>query len=136
MIRSVAEQPPATARIFMGLGAALAGLGVAAGAFGAHGLEGLVTPERVDVFNTGVQYHLYHALALLFVGWAMQRWPERRLLRAVGACFVAGIAIFSGSLYVLVLADLAPMGMVTPLGGVAFIAGWGLLAVALWRGDT
>jgi len=123
------------ARLFMAVGAILAGLGVAAGAFGAHGLEGMVTPERVDVFNTGVQYHLYHALALVVVGGALLRWPHRRLLRITGYCFIAGIFIFSGSLYVLVLADLAPLGMVTPLGGVAFIAGWGLFALALLRDD-
>ncbi|MEO1075315.1 MAG: DUF423 domain-containing protein [Bacteroidota bacterium] len=122
-----------SARTLLTLGAVLGGLGVALGAFGAHGLENLsyVTPDRIATFRTGVLYHLVHALALLVVGLLLLQGIE---VRAAGWLFVAGIAVFSGSLYVLVLADLPIMGAVTPIGGVAFIAGWGLLAWRVWQG--
>lgn len=114
-------------RFFVGLGALLAGIAVMLGAFGAHGLEGRVSPDRVETFRTGVEYQMYHALALLFVGWAAaQGWGP--LLHWAGYCFLAGILIFSGSLYLLVLTDTGWLGAVTPLGGVAFIVGWALLA--------
>lgn len=113
-------------RFFLVAGAILAGLAVAAGAFGAHGLEGRVSPDRIETFRTGVTYHMYHALALLFVGWWATQDPGV-LTAWAGGCFLAGIALFSGSLYVLVLTDTPWLGAVTPLGGVAFIAGWGLL---------
>jgi len=113
-------------RLFIILGALAAGIGVVAGAFGAHGLEGRVTPERLDTFKTGVAYQMYHALALLFVGWAAaQGWGSA--VSWAGYCFTAGILIFSGSLYVLVLTDTAWLGAITPIGGVSFIAGWLLL---------
>ncbi|MEF8816735.1 MAG: DUF423 domain-containing protein [Salinibacter sp.] len=116
-------------RLFVGLGALTALIAVALGAFGAHGLEGRVSPDRVDTFRTGVQYQMYHALALLFVGWAAaQGWGP--LLHWAGSCFVAGIVVFSGSLYVLVLTDTGWLGAITPLGGVAFIVGWALLGWA------
>lgn len=118
------------ARFFLIIGAIAAGVGVAAGAFGAHGLEARVTPERLETFRTGVTYQMYHALALLFVGWlALQQggWP----IHGAGYCFIAGILIFSGSLYLLVLTDTPWLGAITPLGGVAFIAGWALLAWGL-----
>lgn len=116
-------------RFFVGVGALAAGLAVAAGAFGAHGLEGRVSPERLATFETGVQYHLVHALALLFVGWAATQWPGWQV-QGAGYLFIAGILIFSGSLYVLVLTDTLWLGAITPLGGIAFIVGWGLLAWA------
>ena len=116
-------------RLFFGIGALAAGLAVALGAFGAHGLEGRVTPERLQTFETGVRYHMYHALALLFVGWAATQWAGWQVT-AAGYLFVVGIVIFSGSLYVLVLTDTPWLGAVTPLGGLAFLAGWALLA---WR---
>lgn len=115
------------ARLFLIVGAIAAGIGVAAGAFGAHGLETRVTPARLETFQTGVTYQMYHALALLFVGWAVLQgggWP----IHAAGYCFIAGILIFSGSLYLLVLTDTPWLGAITPFGGVAFIAGWALLA--------
>ena len=115
------------AQLFTGLGALAAGLAVALGAFGAHGLEGQVPPDRLETFRTGVEYQMYHALALLFVGWATaQGWGA--LLHWAGYCFLAGIVIFSGTLYLLVLTDTGWLGAITPLGGVAFIAGWALLA--------
>ena len=116
-------------RLFVGLGALAAALGVALGAFGAHGLEGRVSPDRLETFRTGVEYQMYHALALLVVGCAVaQGWGP--ILHWAGYCFVAGIVIFSGTLYLLVLTDTGWLGAITPLGGVAFIVGWALLAWA------
>ena len=121
-------------RFFLVAGAVLAGLAVAAGAFGAHGLEGRVPPERLAAFETGARYGMVHALALLLVGLLSDRWPGGvRWLRWAGGLFLAGIVVFSGSLYLLVLTDTPWLGAVTPLGGVAFLAGWGVLAGAAWR---
>lgn len=119
-------------RLFFGIGALAAGLAVVLGAFGAHALEGRVTPERLQTFEIGVRYQMYHALALLFVGWAAGQWPVGAV-HGAGYLFIAGIVIFSGSLYLLVLTDTPWLGAVTPLGGLAFIIGWGLLAWALLR---
>lgn len=113
-------------KFFLALGAFLAGLAVVLGAFGAHTLETRVTPERLDVFETGVRYHMYHALALLFVSWAAHQWPSWQITGA-GYLFLAGILIFSGSLYLLVLTDTPWLGAITPIGGLAFISGWALL---------
>jgi uncharacterized membrane protein YgdD (TMEM256/DUF423 family) len=107
---------------------------VAAGAFGAHGLENRVSPDRLDTFQTGVTYHMYHALALLVVSWAVTQWNAPSLLASAGYCFLAGIVIFSGSLYLLVLTDTGWLGAITPIGGVAFLAGWGLLVWGVWTG--
>lgn len=116
-------------RLFLGIGAVLAGVAVVLGAFAAHTLEGRVAPERLSVFETGVRYQMYHALALLLLSWAVRHWPVWQTTWA-GYLFVAGIAVFSGSLYLLVLTDTAWLGAVTPVGGLAFIAGWVLLAWA------
>ncbi|HEX8384625.1 MAG TPA: DUF423 domain-containing protein, partial [Rubricoccaceae bacterium] len=115
-----------TSRRLLAAAAVSGALAVATGAFGAHGLRDLVAPERLDVWQTGAAYHLAHALAGLFAALAGQasRWGCR-----AGALFLAGTALFSGSLYALVLLDAAWLGAVTPLGGVALIAGW--LALAL-----
>ena len=113
-------------------GAALACLAVALGAFGAHGLKTRVTPELLAVFETGVRYHMYHALALLAVGWQVER-SGSPLAAAAGWLFVAGIAIFSGSPYAMTLTGARWLGADTPIGGVCFIAGWALLAVAAAR---
>ena len=118
---------------FFVLGSALGGLGVAAGAFGAHGLKARVSPEMLAVFETGVRYHLIHALALLAVAWASTRWVSAAI-RAAGWLFVAGILLFSASLYALALTGARALGAVTPFGGVAFIVGWLLLAWGAWRG--
>lgn len=112
-------------------GAVAAALAVMAGAFGAHALAGRLTPARLQTFETAVRYQMYHALALLVVGLVAARleaWP----LTAAGWAFLAGILLFSGSLYVLVLTDTPWLGAITPLGGVAFIAGWLLTAWGLW----
>lgn len=120
-------------RFFVVAGAVLAGLGVAAGAFGAHGLEGRVTPERMETFHTAVTYQMYHALALLVIGGLIAQ-GSGTLLYAAGYCFVGGILVFSGSLYVLVLTDTPWLGAVTPFGGGALLVGWGLFAWAIGTG--
>jgi len=118
-------------RLFLLIGSVAAAVAVAAGAFGAHGLEGRVPPYRIDTFETGVTYHMYHALAILVVAWASSQFAAPAVSYA-GYCFVAGILIFSGSLYLLVLTDTSWLGAITPIGGVAFIAGWLLLAYGVW----
>lgn len=120
-------------RVFAVAGAVAALLGVALGAFGAHALEARLEARDLATFETGVRYQMYHALALLAVAWAVGRWPGGATSFA-GWAFVAGIVVFSGSLYLLVLTDTRWLGAVTPLGGVAFLAGWAALAWAVLRG--
>jgi uncharacterized membrane protein YgdD (TMEM256/DUF423 family) len=103
----------------------LAGLGVLAGAFGAHTLQDLVSADRLEVFETAVRYQMYHAIALFIAGFSATVRPR---FRWAAYLFLAGTLLFSGSLYVLVLTDTGWLGAVTPFGGVAFIAGWLLLA--------
>ena len=116
-------------RIFFAIGCVSAFLAVALGAFGAHGLKDRLAPEMLAVFETGVRYQIYHALALLAVAWACTRWPGA-VVNASGWLFVAGTVIFSGSLYVLALSGVRWLGAITPFGGVAFLAGWLCLAWA------
>jgi uncharacterized membrane protein YgdD (TMEM256/DUF423 family) len=119
-------------RTFFVFGAMLAGLGVAAGAFGAHGLRGRLTPEMLDVFETAARYQMYHALGLFAAAWAAARWPGTAVTVA-GWCFVAGSVVFCGSLYALSMSGVRWFGAVTPLGGLAFLAGWVALALAAAR---
>lgn len=122
-------------RLFFLIGSILAGLAVATGAFGAHGLQNLVTPERLETWEKAVRYQIYHALALLLLAWAITHWPDQlKLLSAGGWLFLAGVVLFSGSLYLLVLSEITVLGAITPLGGVAFVAGWLCLVIAVWRG--
>ena len=120
-------------RTFAAVGALSAGLAVAAGAFGAHALKGHLSAEDLAVFETGARYQMYHALALLAVAWAASRWPGPSVT-AAGWLFVAGTILFSGSLYALALSGVRWLGAITPLGGVAFLAGWACLALGAWRG--
>jgi uncharacterized membrane protein YgdD (TMEM256/DUF423 family) len=120
-------------RLFFLLGSASALLGVAAGAFGAHGLRSRLSPEMLDVWETAVRYQLVHALALLAVAWAVSRWPGTATT-AAGWLFVAGTLVFSGSLYGLSLSGIRWLGAITPLGGLAFLAGWACLIWAAYRG--
>jgi len=108
------------------LGAILGFLGVAAGAFGAHGLRGRVEPELLEVWKTGALYQLLHALALVAVTLGA---AKVRHLRLVQGAFVAGIALFSGSLYLLATTGVRGLGAVTPFGGAAFLVGWAALAL-------
>jgi uncharacterized membrane protein YgdD (TMEM256/DUF423 family) len=119
-------------RLFFAAGCIAAGLAVAFGAFGAHALKSRLAPEMLGVFDTGVRWHATHALALLAVAWAATRWPGAAV-HASGWLFIAGIVLFSGSLYTLALTGVRGLGAVTPLGGVAWIVGWGCLAWGVWR---
>ena len=110
-------------------GSILAGTAVAAGAFGAHALQGRVEPQMLDTFATGARIQMSHALALLAVAWGVARWPEARLELA-GWLLTAGTVVFSGSLYLMTLTGARWLGAVTPIGGVLLIAGWTVLA---WR---
>jgi uncharacterized membrane protein YgdD (TMEM256/DUF423 family) len=116
-------------RLFFSLGAASAFVAVAAGAFGAHALRARLSPELLAVFETGARYQMYHALGLMAVAWAVTRWPGA-LPQWAGWLFVGGTVLFSGSLYALALSGVRALGAVTPLGGVAFLAGWVCLAPA------
>jgi uncharacterized membrane protein YgdD (TMEM256/DUF423 family) len=118
-------------RTFFFLGAVSGFIAVAAGAFGAHSLRDRLTPEYVSVFETGVRYQMYHALALLAVAWVIERGGGTSAQWA-GWLFVIGTVLFSGSLYGLALTGIRWMGAITPLGGVAFLAGWVCLALS-WR---
>lgn len=120
-------------RLFFLLGALAAFVAVGLGAFGAHSLQGKLSPDLLGVFETGVRYQMYHALALLAVAWAVTRWPSSPAGLA-GWLFLAGIILFSGSLYLLALTGVRILGAITPLGGLAFLAGWALLAWSAWRG--
>jgi uncharacterized membrane protein YgdD (TMEM256/DUF423 family) len=125
-------------KLFLILGALLAGLSVALGAFGAHSLKKIADAETVGIYQTGVQYQMYHALALLAVGLLAER-AAGNLVNYSGFLFVGGIVLFSGSLYL--IASLRAMnkevpsavGIMTPVGGLLFILGWVLLLVALLR---
>jgi len=114
---------------FLLIGALAGFLGVAAGAFGAHGLRSRLSPEMLAVFETAVRYQMYHVLALLITSAAIGRIGDARLLLVAGWAFVTGIVIFSGSLYALALTGVSMLGAITPIGGVAFLVGWACLAV-------
>jgi uncharacterized membrane protein YgdD (TMEM256/DUF423 family) len=122
------------ASIWFTCGALAGAVGVALGAFGAHGLKSRVSADMLAVFETGVRYQMYHSLALLAVGWAASRWPGP-WSNASGWLFLAGILIFCGSLYVMTFTGARWLGAITPLGGVAFILGWTTLAIAAMRGS-
>ena len=119
-------------RTFFILGAVSAFVGVAAGAFGAHGLKSRLDAEMLNAFEVGARYQMYHAFALFVAAWAQGRWPGGATT-AAGWLFVAGTLLFSGSLYVLSLTGLRWLGAVTPLGGLAFLLGWLCLAAAAWK---
>lgn len=121
------------ARLWFVAGSLLGASGVALGAIAAHGLKGALSADSLAQFETGARYQLVHALALLGAGWASDRWPGP-LSQAAGWAFLAGIAIFSGSLYLLALSGLRWVGAITPAGGLALIAGWLLLAAAALLG--
>jgi uncharacterized membrane protein YgdD (TMEM256/DUF423 family) len=119
-------------RFFFVVGSVMAFFAVALGAFAAHGLKPRLSSEMLAVFEVGVRYHMYHALALLAVAWACARWPDSRA-HIAGWAFLFGIIIFSGSLYVLSTTGIRWIGAITPIGGVAFLIGWILLVWAVWR---
>ena len=116
-------------RWFFALGALLAGLGVAAGAFGAHALRDQLAPERLVQYELAVRYQLYHAFALIAAAWAVGRWPNSSA-QIAGWLFVAGVLIFCGTVYALAFGSPRWFGAITPIGGLSLIAGWLALAWA------
>jgi len=118
---------------FFILAAMLGALSVAFGAFAAHGLKPRLDAHMLANWETGVRYQFYHTLALFIAAWLTARLPECKGARVAGWLFVAGIALFSGSLYLMALTNMRWPGMITPFGGAAFIGGWILLAVAARR---
>ena len=120
-------------RMFFAIGSISAFLGVAAGAFGAHALKNRLTSEMLEIFEVGVRYQMYHAFGLLVTVWSIIQWPQGHGVTA-GWLFVVGTIIFSGSLYVLSISGIRSFGAVTPLGGLAFLAGWIYLVRTVWQG--
>ena len=120
-------------RTFALIGSLMALLAVVFGAFGAHALRARLSPGDLAIFETGVRYQMYHALALFAVAWTVLRWPSGATT-AAGWLFVVGILVFSGSLYVLILTGHRWLGAVTPLGGLALACGWACLGWAIYRG--
>jgi uncharacterized membrane protein YgdD (TMEM256/DUF423 family) len=117
---------------FLIIGAFLAFLAVAIGAFGAHGLKPFLSPQMFTVFETGVRYHMYHSLGVLISGWAWVSWSNP-LFRYAALAFMLGILFFSGSLYVLSLTGVRWFGAITPIGGLLFLIGWVLLGIGFWK---
>jgi uncharacterized membrane protein YgdD (TMEM256/DUF423 family) len=117
------------ANTFMLIGSLAGFLGVAAGAFGAHSLRSLLSPDMLAVFETAARYQMYHAFALLFTAAVIGRVGDARLLSMAGWSFLAGVVLFSGSLYALALTGVSSLGAITPIGGVAFLIGWACLAI-------
>lgn len=121
------------ARLFITIGSINAALAVVFGAFGAHALKARVSPEMLEVYHTASQYHFYHALGLLLIAAVAGHIQSDSALRLSGYLMLAGIVLFSGSLYLLAITGVRWLGAVTPIGGVAFIAAWVVLAVASLR---
>ena len=121
------------AKLFITLASLSGMLAVVFGAFGAHALKGKLDDQALKVFETAVQYHFYHTFALLVVGVIALNQPQTMLLKSSGWLFVIGILVFSGSLYLLSLTGVRWLGAITPLGGLAFIAGWACLAATGWK---
>ena len=118
--------------VWIGIGSIFGALGVGLGAFGAHALKGRLSDHYLNVFEVGVRYQMYHALALLAVGFLSTR-VDSSLLKGAGVSFSAGTILFSGSLYGLSLLGIKSLGMITPIGGLFFIVGWLLMGIAAFR---
>ncbi len=122
-------------KFFFICGAVSAFIGVAAGAFGAHGLKQRLDADLMAVFEVGVRYQMYHAFALIATAWAIGRWPGTgSLANSAGTLFIVGTVLFSGSLYLLSLSGIRWLGAITPLGGLAWLAAWVCLAWAVLKG--
>ena len=122
-----------TARLALTLAALLLFAAVALGAFGAHALKARLAPDLQAIWQTAVQYHAWHSLGLLAVGLYSMHRPDASGIGLAGWLFVAGIVLFSGSLYALALSGVRGLGAITPIGGVAFLAGWLAFAWSAWR---
>ncbi|MBD8500155.1 DUF423 domain-containing protein [Paenibacillus arenosi] len=120
---------------YIKIGSITAALAVGLGAFGAHVMKDMLTPERLATYETAVQYHIFHALALLIIALLSERLPESNRTKVLWSArlITLGIVIFSGSLYVLCFTGIKVLGAITPIGGIAFIAGWLMLALAARR---
>jgi uncharacterized membrane protein YgdD (TMEM256/DUF423 family) len=121
-------------RIFIAIGSLSAFLAVALGAFGAHALRARLAPDMLAIYETGVKYHLIHSLGLILIGIILHWMSPGVLIQWSGWLLLAGIIIFSGSLYILSISGTKAWGAVTPLGGLSFLAGWILLAIGILRG--
>jgi uncharacterized membrane protein YgdD (TMEM256/DUF423 family) len=122
-----------TAKLFIAIGALAAAAGVALGAFGAHALKARLAPEMLAIYQTAVQYHLWHALGLIAIGAVAMHFPAASALKWAGWLMLAGILLFSGSLYLLAVSGVRWLGAITPFGGAAFIAAWLVFAWAALR---
>lgn len=122
-------------RLLYGCAGVAGFVGVALGAFAAHGLKARLAPELLAAFETGVRYQMYHVFALCAAAWGWARWQHKAFAAASGL-FIAGIVIFSGSLYLLALTGTRWLGAVTPFGGIAWLTGWLCLAAGAWRSKT
>jgi uncharacterized membrane protein YgdD (TMEM256/DUF423 family) len=120
-------------RVFIVAGSLLAALGVILGAFGAHGLKNHLSAESLAIYHTAVNYQIYHALGLILIGILSSQLQTESLITWSGYCLLAGIALFCGSLYLLSVTGQRWLGTITPFGGTAFILGWVLLALSVWR---
>lgn len=121
-------------KLFLTIGSIAMALAVMLGAFGAHGLKSRLTEEMIGIFETGVNYHFYHAIGLLILGLIAGYLPDSSLLKWSGWLMIAGILIFSGSLYILSTSGTRWLGAITPIGGLCFISAWILLTIAVWKG--
>ena len=122
-------------KLFVTLGAISGALAVLLGAFGAHLLKQMLSPEMLDVYKTGIQYQFYHTFALLTVGMLMNSKPSKTL-KWSGYLFIGGILIFSGFLYLLAITGIKPLGMIVPIGGVMFVAGWICMLIHFLKSKT
>ena len=124
---------PPLAKTFLVIGALSGMLAVLLGAFGAHAMRGRLTPDMLAVYQTGVQYHFWHALGLLAIALTLAHFPAAQGLKWAGWLMLAGILIFSGSLYLLAVTGMRWLGAITPIGGSAFIVAWALFAATVAR---
>lgn len=125
----------ASSRRVIAIGCIVAGVGVAAGAFGAHMLKTILEPPMLAAYDTGTRYQMYHAFGMILAGISARAFNDPRLVTA-GWFFVAGMVMFCGSLYGIALAEIKWFGPITPLGGLTFIVGWSLLGWRVWRGTS
>ncbi len=120
-------------RIFLAIASMFGGISVVFGAFASHALKDRLSANSLLIWETGTKYQMYHALALMLVALLISRYPNSTLLTVAGYAFIAGVFIFSGSLYALTLTGMKWLGAITPIGGMALIIGWLCLALATWR---
>ncbi len=120
-------------KFFLMLGAINTFICIALGAFGAHGLKHILSPEMQVIYHTGVQYHFYHALGLLFIGLLLLHFAKSQLIELSGWLMLLGIILFSVSLYIISLTEIRALGMMTPFGGLSYLSAWAVLCFAIWK---